>query len=231
MLAVAFIACTATAWAQPKLTILGLNGADMYDWGTVNATAAPLETTLEIRNDGDQELVISGVKPGCGCTTPALGKSSLNPGEKTTLKIGLNTGGRPQSMYKSLNITSNDPAMGSKYIFLKAEVIKELDVQPPYLVFPAQMTIGKKEKATVKITNNSKQDITLTNFAATNDASLSVKGKQVLKAGSTLDVEVSVTPKAAGVYQTQITASTTHPDFPTLSITGAGNVAAEGASK
>ena len=74
--AVVTVCASAAASAQGTLEIIG---GDTYDWGTV--APGKLTTTVEVKNTGAQDLKITEVRPGCGCTAAPIDKNLLNPNE------------------------------------------------------------------------------------------------------------------------------------------------------
>lgn len=221
-LAVAFCAITAAAYAQPKLTV---EGGDTYDWGKVKPTQSPLKTTLKITNSGTEQLSISDVKVGCGCTTTGIGKKELTPGETTTLDVSLNVGSNTGGLTKTVTIMSNDPAAPTKMILLKAEIVRAIQFVPSqYFSFP-DMKVGTEAVAKVKVKNTTPEDIVLSDVETTNGLKHTLKGKTTLKANSEMEITVKVNPQAKGYYNGTLKMKTTNPDFPTLEVPAFGNVA------
>ena len=64
--------------AQPQMEIIG---GDTYNWGKVKPGKNPLKATILVRNIGNEELHITQVRPGCGCTTAPLDKDKLKQGD------------------------------------------------------------------------------------------------------------------------------------------------------
>ncbi|HYF03058.1 MAG TPA: DUF1573 domain-containing protein, partial [Patescibacteria group bacterium] len=213
--------CTlTTAYAQPKLEVLG---GDTYDWGKVKPADSPLKTTLKIKNSGNQQLKISDVKVGCGCTTTGIAKKELSPGETTTMDVSLNTGATSGAMTKSVTINSNDPLSPSKLVLLKAEVVRAIQVLPSQYITFNDLKPGSESTTKITIRNTSPNDITLSDVSTTNDLRHNLKSKTVVKANSNLDVIVKVKIKEKGYYNALLKMKTSHPDFPLLEIPAYGN--------
>lgn len=72
---------------QSPLTTIALSEPS-FDFGEVKSGAI-VEHTYEITNTGKNPLIISNVKPGCGCTAPDYTKTPILPGKvgKVTLKF------------------------------------------------------------------------------------------------------------------------------------------------
>ena len=62
-----------------------------------------------LTNSGDEELVISDVKPSCSCTTATLARPVLAPGESGSLEARVDTTGLAGQVEKTVEVDSNDP--------------------------------------------------------------------------------------------------------------------------
>ena len=58
-------------------------------------------------NEGDQDFIIKGVHPTCGCTTPEWPRQAIKPGESGKIKVSFDSKGRPGYNAKGVNIHSN----------------------------------------------------------------------------------------------------------------------------
>lgn len=209
--------------ASPKLRIVE---GDLYNWGQVKAKDSPLKTQVHIVNDGDSLLVLTAVKPTCGCTTAPLDKSELKHGDTATVSITLNitpTGGK---VSKSIRITSNDLSQSTKILALEADVMVPIDVQPTKFLPFDNVKVGQTSESRVKIKNSSNQDITLSNFESSPDyLTINLKEPIYLKPNSEVELIAKVKPDKAGYFNCWIKMKTTHPDYPDFTIYGYGNVA------
>ena len=74
-----------------------------------------------VTNKGDKPLIISEVKPSCGCTTPEWSKDPILPGKSTQIKVGYNTSIKG-SFNKLIEVFSNDPENSRSVIYIKGNV-------------------------------------------------------------------------------------------------------------
>ena len=58
-------------------------------------------------NTGNEPLILSNVKAGCGCTVPTWTKEPIMPGKTGTIKVRYNTNTSPQSFTKTITVSSN----------------------------------------------------------------------------------------------------------------------------
>ena len=106
--------------AGPKLVI----AAQEHSFGNVKP-GTPLTHTFKIRNDGQADLEIKNVKPGCGCTAANFDKV-VSPGKEggITLKIE-DTAGYKGEVEKTADVTTNDPERRTFKLTLRANFTTE----------------------------------------------------------------------------------------------------------
>ncbi len=98
------ILITTSLGASPKIEI---DSAD-FSLGTITENEEQSIThVFKIKNSGDSMLVISKVRPGCGCTTVSY-DSLILPGATGTLTAAINAGNLHSGHFsKSITVTSN----------------------------------------------------------------------------------------------------------------------------
>lgn len=116
-----------------------------FDYGTIKPNADGTRF-FTVTNTGDKPLVISNVKPACGCTTPEFSTDPILPGKSSKIKVGYNTainGG----FNKMIEVFSNDPANGRSVIYIKGTVdanAPEVAAAPVKTETPAEAKAAKK---------------------------------------------------------------------------------------
>jgi hypothetical protein len=107
----------------PRLAISDLNLNYTYDFGRIGMTDR-VSHAFTARNVGTEDLVISRVYTGCGCTATTIGGApippdgvlpqplTLRPGEEIafTVEFDARAEGRSGAMAKYVQIFSNDPS-------------------------------------------------------------------------------------------------------------------------
>jgi len=91
-----------------------------FDYGNVKA-GSDGHRFFTVKNTGDKPLIISEVKPSCGCTTPEWSKDPILPGKEAKIKVGYNTGIKG-AFNKLIEVYSNDPANSRSVIYIKGNV-------------------------------------------------------------------------------------------------------------
>jgi len=218
----ALLVCAgAFAFAQPKITIIG---GDTQDWGKVKPKDDPLKATIKIKNEGNEMLKITDVRPGCGCTTAPLDKKELNPGEMASMDVTLKLGATSGMMTKSITISSNDPQNATKVLYLKADVARPIQILPTQYFSFGEMTIGTKSEAKLIIKNTSTQDIVLSDFETVAGISLNLTKPTTIPGGGEVELIAKVTPNEKGYFNGVVKMKTNHPDYSSLDIIAYGNV-------
>lgn len=122
VLVVAFVVCN----AQPKIQF----DQTTYDFGKVREEGGKVTGRFEFTNIGTEDLILTNVKPGCGCTAANYSKDPVAPGQKGYIEATYNPYNRPGNFNKNIRVTTNEPQYsdGSNtaphMIFIKGEVLK-----------------------------------------------------------------------------------------------------------
>ncbi|MGV8914162.1 MAG: DUF1573 domain-containing protein [Kaistella sp.] len=92
--------------AQSKpLTTVALSEA-AFEFGNIKK-GEQKEHTYEITNTGTNPLIISQVKPGCGCTVPDYTKEPILPGQKGKITLKFDSSGFDGLVNKQAEIYAN----------------------------------------------------------------------------------------------------------------------------
>lgn len=134
LLMVVFVLCN----AQPEIKF----DQTTYNFGAIHEEAGKVIGRFEFTNIGDSALVLTKVRPGCGCTPASYTREPVAPGGRGYIDISYNPYNRPGGFNKVVRITTNEPKFrGEKpaapyNIFIKGEVIK----RPPTMFEKAGYT-------------------------------------------------------------------------------------------
>ena len=80
------------------------------DFGVI-ATGSEAKKYVEVHNIFDRAVHISNVRTTCGCSAAALGKQTLQPGEKASVEVKMNTSKFRQRKDSNLIITFDKPRL------------------------------------------------------------------------------------------------------------------------
>ncbi len=121
------------------LLTLGLPVRAALEWHSREADLHPTLSDktavahFKYKNTGDKPVKITAVKPSCGCTTAALPKEVVGPGESGEITATFHIGDRIGLQTKTIHVTTDDSAEGSVVLTLKADVPKLLEIAPAFL--------------------------------------------------------------------------------------------------
>jgi len=213
-----FVSISFIGLAQPKFIIIG---GDEYDWGKVKPKDSPLKATVIFKNEGTENLIITKVQPGCGCTAAKPEKDTLPPGDTTVMNVELRLGGSTGIFHKSITINTNDPQKTSTSYKLVCDIVRDIIFKPSdALSFKGeQIVVGKEATETISIKNNSNKEIRFYDLEIVPDiVKLTIPKDFVIKPGSEIEVTGRLTPTRVGHFDAKINLKTNHPDFPILTI-------------
>ena len=77
-----------------------------YDFGTI-IEREKVSGVFKVTNTGKVDLIITSVKPSCGCTTPEWTKEAIVPGATGEIRFEFNSAGRVGKQNKSITVKSN----------------------------------------------------------------------------------------------------------------------------
>jgi len=93
------------------------------DFGTIKEEDGKASGKFEFTNTGNEDLMLTSVKPGCGCTAAEYTKTPVPPGERGYIIATYNPYNRPGSFNKNIRVTTNE----SKF--------KEDDNAPAHVIY------------------------------------------------------------------------------------------------
>jgi len=145
-LAIAAAAQASLSWEKTELELKPALGA---------ATAVGV---FKYENKGDKPVHFNAVRPSCGCTTAALPKNDVAPGEKGEITATFNIGDRTGLQQKTITVETDDAQAPTTVLTLKAMIASVLDLDPPNVVWqagetPAAKTILAKAGKDVTVKN------------------------------------------------------------------------------
>lgn len=127
VIAISITACnnadkSATGNNTPDSTTIQWPDSTFRDFGKVKEGEV-LEVSFRFINTGDKNLIISDVKPGCGCTDGQKPDEPIAPGKEGVIKAKFNSKGQHiGEARKSITITANTKPSPVTELSFKAEV-------------------------------------------------------------------------------------------------------------
>jgi hypothetical protein len=114
-----------SAWADLRFA------EPVIEAGEVRA-GAPLSHAFRFRNEGDAEVVITGLRGSCGCLAPHADKEHIKPGGEGSVLLDIHTLGQAQGPHR-WRVTVSYRSGNSIYempLLFSARVVREISVQP-----------------------------------------------------------------------------------------------------
>ncbi|MDQ0592674.1 hypothetical protein QFZ37_001043 [Chryseobacterium ginsenosidimutans] len=95
----------ATPASNQPLTTIALSESN-FDFGNIKK-GNKVEHVYEVTNTGTNPLVISEVKPGCGCTVPDFSKEPIMPGKKGKVTLHFDSSNFDGNVNKYADVFAN----------------------------------------------------------------------------------------------------------------------------
>jgi len=111
----------------PKISFI----SDTYDYGTIVVGSEHNgEADFFFVNTGNQPLVLSNVRAGCGCTSPYWHREPVLPGDTAKVVLKYTTMRHPHTINKSAIVQSN--AVNSENVIIR--ITGNVVAQPPEML-------------------------------------------------------------------------------------------------
>ena len=193
----AYFALMVAAWAQPSnAPAVGAGpviafDTRIYDFGKVTQGDL-IHHEFIVSNAGAQTLTITDVHPSCGCTTAGVWPHQLEPGQSGAIPIQINSKNLSGSIRKTVTVTSNDKHSPT-VLQMTGQIVKPIDVTPPYAMFHIIVGATNIASATVKISNRTDQPLKITS-ANSDTGAFRVDEIKTLDDGKEYEISVSAKP-------------------------------------
>lgn len=149
----------AFAVAQPKIEIIG---GTQFSFGKIYRGKIA-ERIVVVKNTGTETLQLGQIQASCGCTGTVVSNANIPPGKTGEIKITFNSTNFSDSVRKSVTIHSNASNAPQLVVQFSGYVVQEISVSPQQFWF-RDAEVGRSSWATVQLTNNSTEPITLTAY-------------------------------------------------------------------
>jgi len=179
-----------------------------YDFGSI-AKGSSVTHSYWFDNNGTDTLVITKIKPTCGCTSTKTGGIVVPPGGRSNIDIVFNSGKFNGKVTKSIKIECNDalnPYMDLRFRATINNPHLSLEYAPLQVDFKT-VPVGETAKFTLSLTNidSTVSTIILVDKPSEEFIKTELKSNK-LKPAATTDIEFSLADNlAAGQYLTSIT--------------------------
>ena len=180
----------------------------IFDFGSKDSSEI-VDHTFVLKNTGSSDLVITAVRPACGCTAAELTQSTIPPGESAKLSAKLTLAGRNGQVQKPILIESNDPANPALQLVMKGVIGTDFQITPSTMVLRKDSP-DAPATASVIVTSMKNENFEITD-AKSEAGKLKVRWDKFPDENSyqiTANLEERL---QAGQYSDKITLETNHP--------------------
>lgn len=136
-----------------------------YDFGRVTS-GTQVKHEFVFTNIGDATLEITGVAPGCGCTTVGEWTRKVEPGKTGVIPLNFNSTGYSGGVIKTPHATSNDKTHPDTMFQLHGTVYRPVDIKPPFVQMLITPDGDENATAVAHIDSNEEQPITLSSIVS-----------------------------------------------------------------
>jgi len=95
-----------------------------HDFGRIYEQDGNVTHEFVFKNIGDDVLIVTNARSGCGCATPVWTRTPIEPGESGTVVVTYNPRNRPGTINRRVTITTNHPAEPTSHLTLRGEVVR-----------------------------------------------------------------------------------------------------------
>jgi hypothetical protein len=132
----------------------------VHDFGEIRPNQV-VNHSFIFTNTGGETLVISEVRPGCGCTTAGAWDKEVAPGKTGAIPLQFNSSGFSGPVAKGATVTCNDPTQGNLYLQLKGRVWTPLEYSPSMLSFQFDPENFVAQTQVVRVVNHTTAPLTI----------------------------------------------------------------------
>lgn len=205
--------------AAPRIEFL----TKTHDFGKV-PEGPKVKTLFRFKNTGKGVLKIQDVRASCGCTAAAAdGATEIPPGGTGAIKAEYDTEGRPGRAVKTITVTTNDPQNPTVTLQITAEVIRDIDIQPPNAYF-YNLKKGESRAVTLKVLGKENLKFTVKSVAS-RDGKIQLNWEKLTE-GNRIGAQLTASVKGEnyGPIDDEIIVQTTYAKKPEIRIPVRGEV-------
>lgn len=103
---------------------------ETHDYGSIPLNGDG-NCVFTFTNIGNEPLVLSNVRAGCGCTVPQWPREPVLPGESAEIKVRYTTLNRPHTINKTIVVTSNSVKKETIVLRIKGQVVNDTPKTTP----------------------------------------------------------------------------------------------------
>ena len=138
------------------------------DYGRV-AEGEMVVIDFKVTNISDRDVVFRAIRPSCGCTTSGDNPTGVKAGATETIRVKLDTRGRPGYQAKAVTVETDDPAQPSYYLRFQGTVTQDVYTASPMIDF-GTMNPGEEIKTSFSFFSTLEKDLSINQISVSNPA-------------------------------------------------------------
>jgi hypothetical protein len=200
------------AWAAPVIEF----STREYDFGRLEAGRA-IQHDFTFTNKGDAKLSVTHVLTSCGCLTSTNWSRDIAPGQQGRVPFSFNSTGMAGEFYRTLTVSTNDPAQPSIMLTIKGVVWQKIQITPATAQLTVQPPSLQRASGSVSIVNHTNVPLKL-QAPVSQSPQLSARVEEI-KPGKEFRVHIeTVPPVSTKIIRGLIVIGTNSPETPVLNI-------------
>ena len=169
---------------------------ETWDFGNIRQ-GEKVSHTLEVRNVGEAELLISKVKTSCGCTVASISSKNLQPGEKSLVEITFDSRGRRGKQKKTVYIDSNDPDEPRKKFIFQGNI--EVPPGPEVRFIPRRWNLvpvseGDTPSTVITVRNSGQLELVIKEVTASMGCQAELLSPKEVPPGGEAKIKITLSP-------------------------------------
>lgn len=180
-------------YSKPIISFGNIDSTFTHNFGNVSPDVLLLHHNATIYNNGDDTLKILQIKPGCSCVNASINSHAIPPKDSAIIYLTLNTRGYSGHVSKSIDFITDIPNSPVFNIFLAANIVYPITINPKYLIFP-KCEVGKAQTQSISILNTSDSTISILSSEASDSTISFSLPPQALKPNQSITFDVTYTP-------------------------------------
>lgn len=174
------------------------------DAGTIGEDDAPSKYTFLWHNDGDEPLVVTEVRTGCGCAVAEYDRRPVKAGEDGAITVTYHPKGHPGYFLRKISVYTQRSKMPSAVLELSGRVVPSVRPVHNYphamgslLLKQMQVRIDRSQRSieSIEVLNGGDEPLQITVESRLLPEYVTVKClPERLEAGATGDIEISFDP-------------------------------------
>ena len=199
---------------------------DSVNWGVIVPDAPPgqpakAKAAVTMRNTGTELLVISEVRPGCGCTTAPIDNDSLQPGEETVMNVTLNLPLANGPIEKIVTVRCNDSEQPARILYLSADVQRPLQLSSSFIPFD-KGKVGEPIRGIMTFNVQGTEPIAVTAHSEQTGVKIVSPMPFIIEPGTSGGLEISYTTKNVGPFTVKVHFTTDQNGYEKFDLSGYG---------